>query len=363
VTPGVTGRRIVSLAVVRAIVHAAQTAGIEAAELLAGVGLTEDALSPPDDFVAAEVEERLWSVACHRARSPAFGLTAALTQRRGAFRALEYLCRTSPNLRAALESLLRFQRVLHGTELYSLRKTAHGVTLEYHSPHPASFRFRSVAADFALATLVVIGRDATGTNWAPKCVRLRRSPPEQDEPYERVFMAPVQFKARTSELEIDAETLATPMREADPVLCSIMEGCVLRALPPSAGVGSPLSERVREVVAASLAHGDVAVDRIARTLGMGRRRLQNQLAAAGTTYQHILEETRLSLAREYLARPDLSVPEIALLLGYSDVTAFHRAFRRWTGQTPGACRRRLGSGLQSQWADQPRLRSRAQGPK
>ena len=127
-------QRLVSLVVVRAIVRAASAAGCNATELVSRAGLTESDLAPADEFVPSELEELLWVEACRQVRERDFGLRAASTLRRGDFRALEYLCRTSSDLGRALELLVRFQGFLHGSPLFELRPANDALLLEYRPP-------------------------------------------------------------------------------------------------------------------------------------------------------------------------------------------------------------------------------------
>ena len=98
----------------------------------------------------------------------------------------------------------------------------------------------------------------------------------------------------------------------------------------------------RGLVVAALPSGDATLDRIARELATSPRTLRRRLAEDGETFESILSRTRHELALRYLERRDVSLAEIALLLGFSDQSAFQRAFRRWTGETPRAVRERAG---------------------
>jgi AraC-like DNA-binding protein len=89
-----------------------------------------------------------------------------------------------------------------------------------------------------------------------------------------------------------------------------------------------------------LASADVSIDRVATALDSSARSVQRRLQTEGTSFQRVLDDTRKELALEYLDDPTKPIAEVALLLGFSDQTAFHRAFVRWTGRTPGDVRRR-----------------------
>ncbi len=98
-------------------------------------------------------------------------------------------------------------------------------------------------------------------------------------------------------------------------------------------------ERVRAALLEGLPSGQLAVDAVAKRLGMSKRTLQRRLEEDGTSYQRVLSGTREALARHYLARTSLATTEIAFLLGFDEPNSFYRAFSDWTGQTPDAVRR------------------------
>jgi AraC-like DNA-binding protein len=102
-----------------------------------------------------------------------------------------------------------------------------------------------------------------------------------------------------------------------------------------------VSVDVRRALAVLVAGGDTRIERVARDLGTSRRTLQRRLAAAGASYQDLLDETRREAAERYLAESSLSIAELGYLLGYSEPSAFHRAFKRWFGRSPQAFRERL----------------------
>jgi AraC-like DNA-binding protein len=101
-----------------------------------------------------------------------------------------------------------------------------------------------------------------------------------------------------------------------------------------------LQTDVENVIAALLPHGQTRIETVAQKLGFSPRTLRRKLAAEGVTFGGILEDLRFVLARDYLAQHDLPISRIAWLLGYTEVSAFSHAFRRWSGRTPRADRSR-----------------------
>src|SRR6185369_10618542 len=92
--------------------------------------------------------------------------------------------------------------------------------------------------------------------------------------------------------------------------------------------------RLREIIRSELNGGDPGLDHMAQKLGMSSRTLQRKLRDHGTTHQDVLDQMRQDLATRYLQQPEMAIGEVAYLLGFSESSAFHRAFKRWTGATP-----------------------------
>jgi AraC-like DNA-binding protein len=109
----------------------------------------------------------------------------------------------------------------------------------------------------------------------------------------------------------------------------------LAELPEAAAT----TQRVRVLASRELSGGEPTAEHVASLLHMSRRTLARRLEQEGTSFRSIMDDLRRGLAERYLALDDLGMSEIAVLLGFSDPAAFHRAFRRWCGQSPSEYRR------------------------
>ncbi len=182
------------------------------------------------------------------------------------------------------------------------------------------------------------------TGDAPKVIAMhsRRAHLSDDERtrYESFLGGPILLEATDAALELDPALAEAPVAKADPELEAYFRALLARAaeaLVPT----SPVVDSLREALREAIARGAPTIDDAARALGIGACTLQRRLAASGTTFAAVLDETRKAQAERLLARPELSITEVAFLLGYFEQASFFRAFRRWHRSTPAAFRRAL----------------------
>jgi AraC-like DNA-binding protein len=157
--------------------------------------------------------------------------------------------------------------------------------------------------------------------------------------YDRIFRVPMVFESGENAMRID-EALVAMFRPRQPsnLVTSVLKehaDVLLEKLQSSKSTRS----RVEDLLVNLLPSGAVGIDAIACKLGLSRQTLFRKLKAEGVTFEQVLDELRFSMAHDYLDVRNLSVKETAYQLGFSDPTAFSRAFKRWTGRTPSIARR------------------------
>jgi AraC-like DNA-binding protein len=157
---------------------------------------------------------------------------------------------------------------------------------------------------------------------------------------EAFFGTEVRLGADRCAIRFDASLLERPQQLADPQLAAFLQSYAEDSLAALPAIGR-VSTRVREILARGLKDGELSLKSVAKALGMSERSLQRQLGTEKTTLKRITEELRRELALNYLKRHDLSVSDVAYMLGFSETAPFFRAFKKWTGLTPGDFRRGL----------------------
>lgn len=174
---------------------------------------------------------------------------------------------------------------------------------------------------------------------ALKRVEFSHSAPADTRAHARIFQCPVCFDARRSAAVFSTALMKAPMRQPDPVLRQIMDEYARRLLIQAAASEDPVT-RARAYISQKLTEAPPRIGVVAAALGLTPRTLQRKLMDSGLSYSGLVEGVREELARRYLQDPAIDITEVAFLLGYYDQSTFHRAFRRWTGDSPGAFRQR-----------------------
>jgi AraC-like DNA-binding protein len=169
-------------------------------------------------------------------------------------------------------------------------------------------------------------------------VQFAHQPPRQTSEHLRVFGAPVSFAAPTNALVFDPEFVERQVPSADERLYPIMRRYLEQVLQEMPRETDELAS-VRRAVGEIMREGDPKLADVARKIALSPRTLQRRLKEQSLDFKGLVDDTRRRFSLNYLKDPQHTLTEIAYLLGYSEVSAFNRAFKRWTGTTPVSYRR------------------------
>lgn len=320
-----------------AMVCTAELRGFATADLLAAAGVTRATLADPDARIPGPTVLAIWQGLRERTGDPALQLVAPTTLPFGAYRVIDYLVAASATVGEGVGRFAGFFGLI--ADAVSLRvhrdRSEHLLSLAMADGSPVP----PVYVDYVFAALVNRIRMRIRPDLAVRRVELRQPEPPVSAPYGEVFGAPVCFGAADDRLCFSDEEWRAPTVSADAALARLLEEharILAQRLPPA---GSSFKAEVQKAIAAVPPEGGSAAD-IARALHVSVRTLQRKLIKAGTTFRDVSNAVRGQLAVGYLADPKVSIAEVAFMLGFSDQSSFHRAFRRWTGESPGRWRRR-----------------------
>jgi len=238
----------------------------------------------------------------------------------------------------AMEIFCRYHTLMEDAILPKMKVGDDFAFLSWESIDP-HFEISRYISEALLCAYVYIIRRITENNSGLLEVRFRHSSPKDIREHKEVFLVPLLFDQPKNELVIEKNTLNLPVFLADPKLLETIEHLakkLLDRLYPT----NIWTDKVISLISKMLAGGkNTDIKTIAANLAVSARNLQNRLKEEKTSYQMILDEVRKEVALNYLTQKDVTICDIALLLGFSEQSAFNHAFKRWSGLTPGQYRK------------------------
>jgi|GEM_PF-617970 len=314
------------------VVELCRKGGHDVDVMCARVGLTPATLEEPEARVPYATAERFAEIVIEVTGDESFGLRLATDVRDvRSFDAGMLLLMASPTVRAALERMVAHQRYWGDGDRATLVATRGGSSIRYVLPG-AQGAYARHADECAMAEIAIGVRVLTGAPLHPRVVRFRHRAPSSLAVHHEVFGCAMEFAAAHTELVFDDAALDTPMQHANAMFAGIFEQQVERAVARLPAVNA-MSSSVRGVMRGALAAGQCTLAGTARALGVSTRTLQRRLRDEGTSFADLVDALRHETALACLER-GMESGDVASLLGYADTTAFHHAFRRWTGSTP-----------------------------
>lgn len=326
-----------SIAGIRLLVELGVSHGLAPKQVLAGSGIRQRDLDDAGCVVSAEQELRLIrNLLAHLRHVPALGVAAGLRYHYSTFGSLGFAMVTSRHSRQALDVALRYFNLTHAFTRFEATDSDHETVVAFDADHvPEDVRRFIIERD--AAALVAIQRELIVLPDALRRVELPFPVPAATAPYAQAFGMLPQFGAARTVVAFAREQMLLPLPQANELMLKYSEEqCVHILERHRTRVG--LAAKVRERLAGNI---ELGMEEVASALCMTSRTLRRQLTQEGTAFTAIRDEARIALAEEYLVVLKLSVDETAYRLGYLSCSAFITAFRRLTGETPLAFRKRL----------------------
>ncbi|MFT3922185.1 MAG: AraC family transcriptional regulator ligand-binding domain-containing protein [Myxococcales bacterium] len=329
---------LVMNSIVRGLLDFAESRGVVRADFLSRIGLEPSDLEDQDGFVPLEAYARAWEFLDAQAGHEELGLALVGAASLHALGALGYAMVHAESALAALLLFRRHRRLMSDSLAPEIDVDDSQVV--FHLVWPARFARITALADQALAGPIHVMRALTKL---PESVPLAleawyQGPRPAGMDRAQALGCKVRYGAPEMRLVLRREPLEAALPRHDPELFRYLSRhteAIAARVPQTA----PTRDLVRRALVESLRQGEPIQADVGRKLGLSERTLQRRLRDEDTTFAAILDDLRRELAQLYLASPDVSLHEVAFLLGYSEPSAFHRAFRRWTGLTPQAFRR------------------------
>jgi len=322
----------------RGVLSVSASRGVEVASLIREAGVEERLLTEPGTRLPLDSVIQLWEKARRRTRDENFALHVAEFLPFGAYKTYDLLLATAPTIGEALVKAAKFNGFVNDAFRPTLQQKRGQICLEYSNCldtqcNPPEY------IEFIFACFLLRLRLTTGVDWRPTEIHFRHSPPRDLSEHYRIFQAPVLFRQPATRAILDPAVLRIPQLFADAPTSELLEHYIQATLNHLC-VYDELAVALRRSLNGLLSFDGATLAAAARDLGMSRRGLQRRLAARGTSFRELFRALRCELALTLLSRRDMSMNEAADALGFSELSSFSRAFKKWTGMSPQAYRRK-----------------------
>ena len=314
----------------------AKEAGVNLGLLLKKTGLAPDQIEDPRTRLKVRDQISFLNLASNALQDDLLGFHLAQSFDLRELGLLYYVSASSEMLSIALQRTARYSSIIN-----------QGVSLKYTDGKDVVISFRYVGVsrrqdrhqiEFFVTALLRMCRQLTDRRLAPSRVSLTHRRDSNSSEFVDFFDGSVEFGAAVDEVAFAPAIKQLPVVSADPYLNNHLVAYFEEALTRRPTNRGSFLYSVENAIVPLLPHGKVRVSEIARYLGVSQRTLARRLSLEGLTFSDVLESLRSDLATGYLTEQDLSISQIAWLLGYHEVSAFTHAFRRWTGKTPREAR-------------------------
>ncbi|MEG2357747.1 AraC family transcriptional regulator [Acinetobacter sp.] len=270
-------------------------------------------------------------------RRPALGLEIAELVQPKHLGIIAYIAMSCENLGEALQRYHDFHRLIYDGS--PLQVTAQGGLLSIRWSELPQNMTAQITDETAIALMVgFLKHFMDFKNIRLHAVHFQSAAPRHAALYAQYFGCKVRFSQPCSEVLLPVQELSAPFLQGDQTLQQLLTQqaqSLLQKLPHS----TQTDQRLQQAILTGLQKNQFQIEHIAGQLNIPVRQLQRHLQQQGASYQQRMQEVRCMLAEQYLRDPHLSLQEIALLLGYSEQSAFQRAFKRWLQLTPQQWRR------------------------
>lgn len=306
--------------------------GLDPVPVFAAAGIDYGRGYEPGGRIAYSRVRKIWDGAIDASGDPSIGLKAGQHATPSDFYAFGHSWLASSTLVDALHRVRRYDKLICTSVVdLDLRREGGRYVITESYPDPARAPFRE-QIDAGLTAFLKLGRIVAKREVVPLRVAVTTPADAYPDAYRAALQSPVSFDSETTVVVLEADILEAPLAGAIPEVAKATDRISERYI--EALDGSKVATEVRRLLVGLLPSGEADQDRIASRLNRSASTLQRQLQAEGVSYRALLDDTRRSLAEEYLRDGKHSHAQIAYLVGFSDQSNFSRAFKRWTGKSP-----------------------------
>jgi AraC-like DNA-binding protein len=321
-----------------------EDSGLDPEPLFRKHDVSSDTRFDPNARISYTKIDRIRAEAVVLSRDSLFGLKEAKYTSPAQIGPLGFAWLASKNLRAALARLQRYSRVIHDKCQIDLQEENNNIIATIVTTADSENAYHRDGGD--LAVLTNMCRFICGKSWSPKKVSISHPEPVDTSYYFAYFRCPIEFGAPLNSLFIDSRQAQEQLTGSNEQLAQLNDHIVVRYL---ASIDrDDIINQTKTAIMERLGEGGVTETCVADALHVSSRNLHRKLAAENSSFKYLLLEIRTELANQYINDATLTLTEISYMLGFSEVSSFSRAYRRWTGHSPSTARKQHLSILEDQ---------------
>lgn len=315
--------------------------GVDWAQILSAINVRSDDLHNNKKLIPAIAYDIAFELAAIKANNPLIGFHAAQQVRPAHYGTTAYIVMCGRNMREVLDLFIRY-RLLLGNGAHITYKIKNGMVEVYTLGSPETTHFSRQAHEFNLTCWTTIVRWMAGTDLRPTRVELSYREESDYSAMRDYFGCDFAFNCEAPKIYFPEALLEVETITANASILSLLRNSADEKLQelPSSAYDSFLHD-TREYVSKNLVFGYPTIEETAKAVRVDHRKLQQILKESGTSYREMVDNIRRNLSTSYLKAQDTPIVNIALMLGYSEQSAFHHAFKRWYGIAPVEFRQRM----------------------
>ncbi|MEN8180583.1 MAG: AraC family transcriptional regulator [Pseudomonadota bacterium] len=316
------------------MMQTARSYHLDPVPLLEASGIDPASVIGSDERVSFDQVDDFYDKIAGLIPDPNFGLKFGQSWHPSQMGVLGYAWMTSCTLRSAFERLTRYIKIISDFYAIELKETSKHLSLVINTPGEEGVP--AFHLDAAMATLLAMVQSNAGEAFRPLSIQIAHPEPEDTRPFYSLFQCPIVFGSTSSSFTLSIADADAPRHCTNARLAQVHDQLLIEYLANLEKEN--IVERTKMSIINNLPSGHISDAIVAQSMLMSERTLQRRLHEVGTTFNSILKEVRKELAISYISDKKISLTEITFLLGYSEISSFTHAFKRWTGQSPSAFR-------------------------
>lgn len=310
--------------------------GMKRANVLKAISISPSVLESPDNRLTADEVKRIFQEAVRLTNNDSIGLSMGVFLSKSFSNILGYVLMNCNTLGEAAEKYCRYEKIVDSTSITDVYTEDSFVIVNIKTLDKALINNRQFS-DYKISGLLSYIKILTGKSIPIKEVNFTHPKPQDTSEYEKIFQCPVYFKKETNSLVLNKLIMRLPIIEPNVTLLKLFEKTAQETLD-SLEDNEPYSKKVAHIILNEMNIAVPSIEAVSRKLTISVRTLQSHLNKEQTSYTMIVNEIRKDMAMHCLKDKKVSIEEIAYVLGFSEASAFHRAFKKWTSLTPNEFR-------------------------